>query len=275
MTPLNPAKTSVPIIPSPWASAWGEDAYGYWQAFEVKGIRQVMRWIPAGEFIQGSPEGELERSEGEVQRQVTLTQGFWLADTACTQALWQAVMGDKPSRFKGDQLPVEQVSWKDCQAFLNVLKALLPEFDAQFPTEAQWEYACRAGTSTPFNWGSAELNSKLANFNGAIPYADNPESEHRETTVDVYGSSCGFHPNNWGLYQMHGNVLEWCAEPAHDPIHDPTGPSEGTGRIVRGGSWFFGGNWLRSAYRGSSEPGLRGGSLGLRVAAGETHQPAG
>ncbi|MGB1090502.1 MAG: formylglycine-generating enzyme family protein, partial [Oceanobacter sp.] len=197
MMPTNPAKTSVPNLPSPWACAWGEDAYGYWQAFEVKGVRQVMRWIPAGEFIQGSPEDEPERKYEEVQRQVTLTQGFWLADTACTQALWQAIMGDNPSSFKGDDLPVETVSWKDCQAFLNALKALMPEFNAQFPTEAQWEYACRAGTSTPFNWDSAELNSELANFDSRHPYANNAKSKYRGTTVDVYGSSCGFRPNNW------------------------------------------------------------------------------
>ena len=267
MTPSNPAKTSVPNIPSPWACAWGEDAYGFWQAFEVRGVRQVMRWIPAGEFTQGSPEDEPERHDNEVQRHVTLTQGFWLADTACTQALWQAVMGNNPSHFTGDQLPVEQVSWEDCQHFFNKLKSLLPELGLTFPTEVQWEYACRAGTTTPFNWDSAELNSKLANFDGSEPYADNPESECRETTVDVYGSSCGFRPNNWGLYQMHGNVLEWCA--------DWYGPSEGDYRSLRGGGWFSGGHWLRSAYCNSFEPGLRSFSLGLRVAAGETHQPVG
>lgn len=275
MTPLTPAKTSAPNIPSPWASAWGEDAYGYWQAFEVKGVRQVMRWIPAGEFIQGSPEDEPDRGKDEVQRHVTLTQGFWLADTACTQALWQAVMGDNPSEFKGDQLPVEWVSWEDCQAFLDALKARLPEFDAQFPTEAQWEYACRAGTSTPFNWGSAELNSELANFHGGVPYCNNPGSKFRETMVNVYR----FCPNAWGLYQMHGNVNEFCADwfaqwPT-EPVSDSTGPIEGNSRSMRGGSWINSGHWLRSASRNGLQPGQRGTHVGLRVAAGEAYQPAG
>lgn len=275
MTPPNPAKTSVPNLPSPWATAWGEDAYGYWQAFEVKGVRQVMRWIPAGEFIQGSPENEPDRQEDEVQRHVTLTQGFWLADTACTQALWQAVMGDNPSYFKGDDLPVEMVSWEDCQGFFKELNRLIPELGLTFPTEAQWEYACRAGTITPFNWDSAELNSDLANFDGSMPYANNAKSENRKRTVPV----TRFTPNDWGLYQMHGNVNEWCAdwygEWRAEPARDPTGPSEGNGRSLRGGSWIGGGRWLRSADRVGSGPGGRDIGLGLRVAAGETHPPAG
>ncbi|MGB1090501.1 MAG: formylglycine-generating enzyme family protein [Oceanobacter sp.] len=258
--------------PWPWAKATGIDKYGLWASFEIKGVRQTLRFIPPGEFIQGSPEDEPERGDDEVQRHVTLTRGFWLADTTCTQALWQAVMGNNPSHFKGGELPVERVSWQDCQDFFNEINRLAPELGLTFPTEAQWEYACRAGTSTPFNWNSAELNSELANFNGTRPYANNTKSEYRESTVPV----TRFTPNDWGLYQMHGNVWEWCAdwygewqaEPAHDPIQDLTGPSEGDYRSLRGGGWVDFGSWLRSARRSRNEPGGRDYFLGLRVAAG-------
>lgn len=254
--------------PWPWANATGIDKYGLWADFEIKGVRQTLRFIPPGEFIQGSPESELDRNKDEVQRQVTLTRGFWLADTTCTQALWQAVMGDNPSHFKGGELPVERVSWEDCQGFFKELNRLIPELALTFPTEAQWEYACRAGTSTPFNWGSAELNSELANFNGSEPYANNAKSGSRESTVPVKR----FPPNAWGLYQMHGNVWEWCADwygPWQaEPATDPTGPSEGDYRSLRGGGWIDLGRWLRSADRLSDGPGKRNADIGLRVAAG-------
>jgi len=146
--------------PPSWAVDWGTDKYGAWVAFQCKGVRQRMRWIPPGTFQMGSREDEPERygeeygdwNEGP-QHQVTVSHGFWLFDTSCTQALWQTVMGDNPSRFTGPDRPVEQVSWEDCQRFLTKINEVVPGLALSLPTEAQWEYACRAGTSTPFSFG--------------------------------------------------------------------------------------------------------------------------
>ena len=164
------------------------------KTLEFKGVQQTFCWIPPGKFLMGSPENQ--RSEEGPQHEVTISKGFWMADTACTQALWQAVMGDNPSRFKGEDRPVEQVSWYDVRLFLSQLPY---KFDPDLPTEAEWEYACRAGTQTPFNLG-ASLSSDQANF-----YAP---GMYRKGTVPVRS----FPPNVWGLYQMHGNVWEWCAD---------------------------------------------------------------
>ena len=120
-------------FPASWADAWGLDSYGYWQSFEVKGVRQVMRWIPPGKFMMGSPESEPGRWDDEVLHEVTLSRGFWLGDTACTQALWKAVMGGNPGYFdQQDDFPVEQVSWDDCQLFFNELQIHLPSLPLSF-----------------------------------------------------------------------------------------------------------------------------------------------
>jgi formylglycine-generating enzyme required for sulfatase activity len=140
-SPSPPTKTPLPpVFPHRWACAYGEDEFGLWEAFEVKGVRQVLRWIPPGEFWMGSPETEALRFDNEVRHHVTLTQGYWLADTACPQALWEAVVGENPSGFKGDpNLPVERVSWNDVQEkFLPALNRLVPGLEAQLPSEAQW-----------------------------------------------------------------------------------------------------------------------------------------
>ena len=128
MLPTNSAINPPSNFPATWAVAWGEDAYGYWQAFEIKGVRQVMRWIIQGEFLMGSPEDEHNRGGDEKQHKVIILQGFWLADTACTQALWQVVMEENPSSFtKSNQNPVDSVSWNDCQQFIQKANALLIE----------------------------------------------------------------------------------------------------------------------------------------------------
>ena len=143
------------VLPDPfppaWASEWEEDSeWGLAATLNLKGVKQTFRWIQPGTFLMGSPEGEVDREKDETQHQVTLTRGYWLADTACTQALWRAVMGDDPSRFKDDATnPVEQVSWDDVQTFLKRLNVLVPGFDSGLPSDAQWEHSCRAGTSTP------------------------------------------------------------------------------------------------------------------------------
>jgi hypothetical protein len=143
------------------------DDYGLWQCFRVKGILCKMRFICHGSFLMGSPDAEAERFDDETQHPVTLTEGFWLGETAVTQQLWEAVMGNNPSHFKSDkaQLPVETVSWHDCQAFCLRINKLLPGLALTLPTEAQWEYACRAGTQTPFFTGQL-LTTNQANYNG-------------------------------------------------------------------------------------------------------------
>ncbi|MER2603391.1 MAG: formylglycine-generating enzyme family protein, partial [Candidatus Competibacter phosphatis] len=170
---------------------------------------QRLRWIEPGSFLMGSPEDEPERSSDEGPRHwVTLSRGFWLADSACTQALWQAVMGSNPSAFKENaQRPVEQVSWNDVQGFLRRLEALLPGCRADLPTEAEWEYACRAGAETPFSFGE-QITPEQVNYNGEHPYAGGKKGLYRQQTVPVKSLP----PNAWGLYEMHGNVDEWCAD---------------------------------------------------------------
>jgi len=262
-------KRNPAIFPEPWACDWGQDNYGLWIAFNYKGIRQGLRWIPPGEFMMGSTVSEPERNEDETQHRVVLTQGFWLGETACTQALWQAVMGDTPGRIKGDDRPVASVSWQDCQAFIAKLNADVAGLDLLLPTEAQWEYACRAGTTTPFHFGDA-ISTDLANFNGNFPYNNGPSGENRAQTVPVKTFPC----NVWGLYEMHGNVWEWCAD-RHGPypqktVVDPGGPEEGEARVLRGGSWFGYGRFLRSAVRAKGGPAVRFDVNGLRLACGRT-----
>ncbi len=256
-----------PQFPPDWAGEWGQDPYGLWAALVYRGLAQVFRWIRPGTFMMGSPDDEPERNDNETHHEVTLTRGFWLADTACTQALWQAVMRNNPSRFKGDDLPVDIVSWKDCQTFLEQINGLLPGLDLVLPTEAQWEYACRAGSRTPFSFGRT-ISTVQANFNGNFPYAGGEKGEYRETTVPVKDLPC----NDWGLYQMHGNVYEWCRDwyGNYDLEHlvDPEGPDTGEGRVLRGGSWNSNARGLRSSYRRRYRPSSRRYIIGFRLAQG-------
>ncbi len=257
-----------PVFPPPWASEWGEDTFGLYADLDFQGVIQRFRWIVPGTFLMGSPESEPERYEDEIQHPVTLTQGFWLADSACTQALWLAVMGSNPSRFQGlHDNPVERVSWEDVQGFLQVLNDRLPDLQARLPTEAELEYACRAGTTTPFSFGDTIMPEQV-NYDGNYPYAGAAEGLYRKKTVPVKSLP----PNPWGLYEMHGNVLEWCADWLGDyptaAVDDPSGPSAGQSRVLRGGSWRSSAGWARSARRSGSEPGDRLSSIGFRLALG-------
>ena len=263
--PQNPP----PEFPMPWAIHWGEDIYGLWCAFTVENVVQKMRWIPPGEFWMGSPGGEAERDEKQERlHRVKITMGFWLAETACTQALWQAVMGGNPSHFKGEIKPVEQLSWHDVGKFCERLNERHPAMLARCPTEAEWEYACRAGTDSAFWWGQA-LTVELANYNGNAPYDKGPKGEDRGKTFDV----AAFLANPWGLYQMHGNVWEWC-EDVFNAYHDealrvdPLVHRRGAERVMRGGSWIDGGGWLRAACRVAVRPDWVYRALGFRLAAG-------
>ena len=239
-------------------------------------VAQTLRYIPPGDFFMGSREDEPGRDSDESPRhRVRLSQGFWLADTACTQALWRAVMGDNPSRFEGDfQRPVETVSFDDVQLFLSRLQALLPPgCEAVLPTEAQWEYACRAGSDTTFNTG-ATLSREQANFDAADDTPLAPRGEESKDTVPVKSLP----PNAWGLFEMHGNVWEWCddydrnyadTDVADGVVVDPAG-QRGSGpearRAVRGGSWIFLAGLARSACRFRFQRGVRLLDLGFRFA---------
>ena len=267
---LDPNPAEFPVA---GAVAWGEDAYGLWQAFELHGVRQVMRWIKPGEFMMGSPDNEPEREKDETQHRVILSQGYWLAETACTQALWQAVTGENPSHFKeSPHNPVEQISWDQCQQFIGQLNQQLDGWlKLRLPTEAEWEYACRAGTDTAFSWGN-ELNTDQANYDGNFPYHKGSKGENRQQTVAVNS----FIPNPWGLYQMHCNVWEWCADLKGDygseTVTDPTGSAEGHYCVLRGGSWNRNGRYLRSANRRALTPVSRSDDIGLRLAGGRAPQ---
>src|ERR1700722_16313977 len=193
-------------------------------------------WIPPGNFLMGSPKEEAQRAVNEIQHKVTLTRGFYMGVTTVTQQQWQEVMGNNPSDFKGElNLPAETVSWDDCQQFIKTLR----EKDKQpyrLPTEAEWEYACRAGTKTPFHFGET-ISTDQANYDGEGVYGNGKQGMHREKTTPV-GS---FAANTFGLFDMHGNVWQWCQDwrgdyPENDVV-DPQGPSTGGCRILRGGSY--------------------------------------
>ncbi|MDO4585390.1 MAG: formylglycine-generating enzyme family protein [Planctomycetia bacterium] len=228
----------------------------------IYGVECAFRWCPAGEFMMGSPEGDLRRKKNKTQHRVTLTKGFWMLETEVTQAMWESVMGYNPSHFKGSNLPVERVSWENCQDFCQKLRSL--GLNVQLPTEAQWEYACRAGTTTSLNSGKniTSEDGDCSNLNEAGWYRKNSDDE-----THPVGQK---RPNAWGLYDMHGNVWEWCQDWYGDypsgSVTDPTGPTSGTYRVIRGGSWRNFAERCRSAIRLDCTPTVRGNNLGLRLA---------
>ena len=241
--------------PPAWASAWGQDRYGPWVTLCVGEAEQRLRWIPPGRFCMGSDETKEDRDDDEGPRhEVRLTQGYWLFDTPCTQALWQAVMGDNPSGFQGADRPVENVSWEDCQGFIERVNAQLPELGLRLPTEAQWEHACRAGTKTS---RYAEELETIAWYE-----ANSGDETHEVGQLE---------PNAWGLYDMLGNVDEWCDDGPRDYTEmaqvDPVGPIEAdASRVIRGGSWILSAQFVRAAVRNWLPPGFAVDSLGFRCA---------
>ncbi|MBK8454428.1 MAG: formylglycine-generating enzyme family protein [Thiofilum sp.] len=249
--------------------AVGRDEFGVYLELQVADkITQRLRYIPPTTFLMGSPADELERDTDETQHEVTLTKGYWLADTTVTQALWTAVMGNNPSDFKGKQLPVENVSWDDAQSFLQRLSVVFPSLQVRLPTEAEWECACRGGTMTPFFFGST-ISTEQVNYDGNYPYAGGAKGEHRRKTVAVKTLPA----NAWGLYEMHGNVYEWCQDrygdyPAGLSV-DPQGLDVGGHRVLRGGSWGDEGRICRSAYRFRLTPDIRHLIVGFRFALGQ------
>jgi formylglycine-generating enzyme required for sulfatase activity len=265
----------------------------------------TLLWIPPGRFWMGSPETEPERFDSEGPQHLVRLQGFFMSQTPITQAQWREVAGWQerpgeqwgremkldPSRFQSkegqendkvhllqgesntDQRPVEQVSWKDTMEFCHRLSQRTGR-TYTLPSEAQWEYSCRAGTTTPFNFGGT-ITTNLANYNGRYTYADGPKGLNRSRTTPV-----GMLPaNTWGLQDMHGNVWEWCLDEWHESYEGA--PSDGRAwvdaaegekskesvktRLLRGGSWFSSPWDCRSAYRDRNQPGLANYNVGFRV----------
>ena len=219
------------------------------------GVKLEMVEIPAGTFYMGSPENEEGRFDTESpQHQVTVP-SFFIGKYPLTQAQYQAIMGNNPAGFQGDgstpltnQRPVEQVSWDDAVAFCQKLSQKTGE-NYKLPSEAQWEYACRAGTTTPFYFGESIIPD-LVNYNGEYPYAAAPKGQYRKQTTDV-GT---FPPNAFGLYDMHGNVYEWCEDDWHKnyinvPVNGSALISQSQYKLLRGGSWDYSPDVCRSAYR--------------------------
>lgn len=249
-------------FPALWATAFGEDEFGLWMELTTHAVSQRFRWLEAGRFNRGSLE-----EQNETPHDVTLSHGYWLADTACTQALWRAVMGKNPAYFQGDsQRPVEQVSWEDVQQFIGKLNSLIVGVNARLPSEAEWEYACRAGTTSAFSFGDT-ITPEQVNFDGNFPYRGAKKGWYRQKTVAVKSLPA----NAWGLYEMHGNVWEWCADWYGDYpqgcVLNPTGVKDGTAHVLRGGSWFSRAGFTRSAYRNySSRPKNRSHDISFRLA---------
>jgi formylglycine-generating enzyme required for sulfatase activity len=252
-------------------------------------------YIQGRTFTMGSPASEPERDDDEARHIVTMG-GFYMGKYEVTQREWQEVMGSNPSTFTGDRLPVESISWYDAIEYCNrrsQREGLTPAYTIdkgrsdpnnangddevkwlvtwnrnangyRLPTEAEWEYACRGGTTTPFSTGN-NITTNHANYNGNYPYNNNAKGVYRERTWNV-GSGT---PNPLGLYDMHGNVWEWCWDwyGTYDGSaqSNPTGAASGSRRVLRGGGWNSLAWLLRSAYRGSSMPSGRNISYGFRL----------
>jgi formylglycine-generating enzyme required for sulfatase activity len=230
------------------------------------GMKLVL--IPKGKFLMGSPDTATDRNKHELQHEVTISRDYYLGAYEVTQGQYEKVMGENPSYFQGAKVagdstnhPVEMVSWEEAVKFCRRL-SLLPEEKAagrvyRLPTEAEWEYACRAGSKTAYSFGDAD--KQLDNYAWCGINSD------RKT--HAVGQK---KPNAWGLYDMHGNVWEWCqdwyGEYAAEPTADPTGPSKGSDRVFRGGDWGSDAADCRSAFRDWFDPTLRGNYLGFRLA---------
>ena len=203
------------------------------------GATMEMIYCAPGSFMMGSPKDEGGRSDGEIRHQVTLTKGFWLGKHPVTQAQWRSVMGANPSHLAGENNPVDSVSWNDCDKFIEKINSA-KGLDARFPTEAEWEYACRAGTEGAYS-GTGDLDDMGWYFMNS----DNETHPVGEKE-----------PNAWGFHDMHGNVYEWCGDwygrYPHGVVTDPKGPSSGYLRVLRGGCCFRGAGYCRSANRSSS-----------------------
>jgi uncharacterized protein (TIGR02996 family) len=225
------------------------------------GVPLALAFVPPGSFLMG---GTVEDEEKPVHR-VTLTRGFFLGVGPVTQAQWAALMETDPSHFKGPNRPVESVSWEDARAFCAALSGCTGR-RVELPSEAQWEYACRAGTTTEYHFGDV-INTDLANYDGNHSWNGSPKGVYRAETTDV-GS---FPPNPWGLFDLHGNVWEWCAGAYAPYTGDRTDPevkdinSDNSSLVLHGGSWHSIPQICRAAFRLRNAPALRDLNVGFRV----------
>jgi formylglycine-generating enzyme required for sulfatase activity len=277
------------------------DQFGLWELTTIPNkmgppVRVRWRWIPPGTFWMGSPEHEQGRWDVEGPRHlVTLTKGYWMAETACTQELWRAVMGENPSYFQNDQHPVETVSWQKVQEFLMQLRQIAPDLGVDLPTEAQWEYACRAGSETavyptrvrsgrvdmlgehfavslePIAWycgNNCVLNDHQSFWSSAL--IDSKQIQSTTSSTQPVKMKL---PNPWGLYDMLGNVLEWCLDEWHlysdqpeiDPLRFGNLSSGIVSRVCRGGCWLSYASYVRCASRARRLAHTRDVSIGFRL----------
>jgi formylglycine-generating enzyme required for sulfatase activity len=291
-----------------WASAIGRDRYGLWARFTIEGnmakapskrtakktppkvllspVHQRLRWIPPGRFLMGSPEDEEGRYDWEqLPHEVTIDEGFWMFDTPCTQALWEAVMGNNPSRFKAPDRPVETVTWNQCQEFVDRLNGMLPDLRLKLPSEAQWEYACRAGTTTSTYAGQLEMKGAnnapildaiawyVGNSGVDFDLSDGVDASSwpdKQYPFDKAGTHqvCTRRANPWGLFDILGNVWEWCQDAWVNAHTRDAGAADtpSAHRVIRGGSWGNDAKFVRAAYRYHLVPSDRGIYLGFRCA---------
>ncbi|MDD3587940.1 MAG: formylglycine-generating enzyme family protein, partial [Thermoguttaceae bacterium] len=234
------------------------------RTLSVGGVLYPFRWCPPGSFRMGA---------GKNSYDVKLTKGFWILETEVTQEMYRTVTNSNPSNFRSDKLPVEFVTWGNCLDFCEKLstKAGLVEVQFSIPTEAQWEYACRAGTSSDFSFGNdVNLLCQFGNYcdksnTDKWNWRDNVNSDGHDKTAPV----ASYKPNPWGIYDMHGNVWEWCSSRygtyPREPAIDPEGPTTGTFRIFRGGSWSIEAIYCRSAVRFGFTPDFRRDDIGFRI----------
>ena len=232
-------------------------------------IGMEFAWIPAGSFVMGSPESEHGRDTDETQHRVTLTRGYWMGRHLVTQDQWTEVMGANTSHFRnrGAGLPAEWISWLDCLAFCRAMEKL-DSRPYRLPTEAEWEYACRGGTTSPF-WFGDTTDATRCNYEGSYAYAGGPT--HAPLNITTPGKR--YPANPFGLYDMHGNLQEFCADrhrgehAGYPPraISNPRGPAKGQYRIIRGGSWGAHPSRCRSAEREWMRRDDRSQFVGFRV----------
>ncbi len=240
--------------PPRFASAWGIDGYGAYVAFTFQEVETRLRWIPPGSFMMGAPERERGRYDDEgPRRRVTIAEAFWLMETPVTQGLWQAVMGDNPSRFKGPMRPVEHVSFQDAGRFIAILNGSIEGLHLELPSEALWEYACRAG-------------SKAARYDAIDKIAWFDENSLKQTH-DVAMKR----PNAWGLYDLLGNVGEWCLDKEHRYTAAPQDGGawlepKARNRVMRGGAWSYPERTVRAAFRFYASDSYRDDIVGFRCA---------
>ncbi|NDK36782.1 formylglycine-generating enzyme family protein, partial [Rhodovulum sulfidophilum] len=302
-----------------WASGMGRDRFGLWAEFALGDIRQRLRFCPPGRFLMGSPSDEAGyvamqdaivsyKGAEEPQTEITFKHGFWLFDTPVTVAQWRAFMGtgahkmkpgayvwngkewafdekrgwDDPGFEQSEDAPVTCVGWEDACSYLGWLNDRLDGIGLRLPSEAEWEYACRAGSQTPFvpsvarAFAGSDIGTDEVNYDGNYPIGEAPTGNWRQGTVPVKGGP--FRPNGWGVWHMHGNVFEWCEDEWHGS-HEGASPDgrpwhasqqEGeTSRVIRGGSWLGLARRCRSAYRFGLAPVGRGADLGFRPARGQ------